>query len=195
MRQTRPLLDLHPEFSVIEWPGFSEYRVENWRLARNGSGKIIRGATTWSWLDPCVPVIFSLAWSKVSSGSLVAYLLIGITLVLFVWSRCNQVLHESVLVFPTLGIQLESHRGHPSLEPLFVSRRFIHASSLEDFVIHEGLRRWDVRYYLAAIKRSSNGGLSIQVAFENILPYFPVLQEVYIGVQNAMFPGPNLQDS
>ena len=73
---------------------------------------------------------------------------------------------ESVLVFPTLGIQLETHRGYPSLEPFFVSRRFIPTSSLENVVIHEGLRRWNVRYFLAAFKRSSSGAISIHVAFE-----------------------------
>ncbi|KAH7889328.1 hypothetical protein F5I97DRAFT_1940721 [Phlebopus sp. FC_14] len=191
MRQTRPLPDTHPEFSVIEWPGFYEYRVENWRLARNGSGRVIRSVTTWSWLDLCVAVFLSLIWPK-ARGNVLAYPFIGISLVILVWSRCNQVLHEAVLVFPTLGIQLETHRGHPSLEPLSVSRRFIHVSSLEDFVIHEGLRRWNVRYYLAAIKRSNNGAITVQVAFENILPYFSVLLEVYRGVQDNVFLHDNL---
>ncbi|KAF9242091.1 hypothetical protein BU15DRAFT_73019 [Melanogaster broomeanus] len=158
MRQTRPLPDTHPEFSVIEWPGFCEYRVENWRLARNGSGKVIRGATAWSWLDPCLPLLLSLVWTW-NPDRLSAFLLVVIVLVWAVWSRCNQVLHESVLVFPAVGIQLETHRGHPSLEPLLDS---------------EG---WNVRYYLAALKRSNKGDISIQVAFENILPYFSVLQE------------------
>jgi len=194
MRQTRPLPDTHPEFSIIECPEFCEYRVENWRLARNGSGSVIRGATAWSWLDPCIPVLLSFVWTR-NRDSLAASLSIALALAFFVWSRCNQVLHESVLVFPTLGIQLETHRGHPSMEPLVVSRRFIHVSSLEDFVIHEGFRRWNVRYYLAAIKRSNQGVISIQVAFENILPYFPVLREVYLGVQEAMFPRPNLEET
>lgn len=109
-------------------------------------------------------------------------LLTGAVLVVALWFRCNQVLYgssresipiycphyfsESVLVFPALGIQLEIHRGHPSLEPFFVSRRFIHTSCLEDCVIHEGLRRWNVRYFLAAFKRPSSGTISIHVAFE-----------------------------
>ncbi|KAI6104377.1 hypothetical protein F5141DRAFT_188233 [Pisolithus sp. B1] len=187
MRSTRPLRDTHPEFLVIEWPTFREYRVENWRLARDGSGRIIRGAVTWTWLDLCLPLFISFLWPKLRGNS-TALASIGVALSVFAWSRCNQVLYESVLVFPTLGIQLESHRGHPSLGSLFVSRRFIHVSCLEDFVIHEGLRRWNVRYFLAAIKRSNNGSISFHVAFENILPYFPVLLEVYTAVQGSIFP-------
>lgn len=187
MRSNRPLLDTHPEFSVIEWPTFHEYRVENWRLARDGSGRIIRGAVTWTWLDLCLPLLISFLWPKLRGNS-TALVSIGVILSIFAWSRCNQVLYESVLVFPALGIQLETHCGHPSLGPLFVSRRFIHVSRLEDFVIHEGLRRWNVRYFLAVIKRSNNGSILFHVAFENILPYFPVLLEVYTGVQCSVFP-------
>lgn len=187
MRQNRPLPDTHPEFSVIEWPSFREYKVENWRLARNGSGRVICNTTTWSWVDPCFPLFVALFWPKIRA-SVVFSILTSAVLVVALWFRCNQVLYESVLVFPTLGIQLETHRGHPSLEPFFVSRRFIHSSCLDDCVIHEGLRRWNVRYFLAAFKRSSSGAISIHVAFENILPYFPVLREVYLGVQDVMFP-------
>jgi len=71
-----------------------------------------------------------------------------------------------VLVFPTHGIQLETHRGYPLLKPFFVSRRFVHASLLEDFIINEGLRRWNVRYYLAAVHRSSADAFAIDVPFE-----------------------------
>jgi hypothetical protein len=73
---------------------------------------------------------------------------------------------ESVLVFPPHGIQLETHRGYPLLKPLFVSRRFIHASHLEDFIINEGLRRWNVRYYLAVVHRGSTDMIAMDVAFE-----------------------------
>lgn len=188
---------------MIEWPTFHEYRVENWRLARDGSGRIIRGTVTWTWLDLCIPLLLSFLWPRVGlfppsscsiinrvqfRGNSTALVSIGVVLSIFAWSRCNQVLYESVLVFPALGIQLETHYGHPSLGPLFVSRRFIHISRLEDFVIHEGLRRWNVRYFLAAIKRSNNGSILFHVAFEKILPYFPVLLEVYTRVQSSVFP-------
>ncbi|KAG2158378.1 uncharacterized protein EDB93DRAFT_1076902 [Suillus bovinus] len=186
MQQTRPLPDCHPELSVIAWPNFREYRVENWRLARDGSGNIIRGATSWGWIDLCLPVVISFIWPRLrDSNTWCAFvvLVVGFT----IYCRCAQVLHESVLVFPAYGIQLETHRGYPLLKPLFVSRRFIHASMLEDFVINEGLRRWNVRYYLAAVHGSTTEKIAVDVAFENILPYFPVLLEVYKGVQELMF--------
>lgn len=66
MQRTRPLPDCHPELSVIEWPNFREYRVENWRLARDGSGNVVRGATSWGWIDLCLPLVISFIWPRVS---------------------------------------------------------------------------------------------------------------------------------
>ncbi|KAI9574113.1 hypothetical protein HD554DRAFT_1053 [Boletus coccyginus] len=224
MRQTRPLPDTHPEFTVLYWPGFTEYRVEHWWIARDGSGRIVRGTCVWSWIDAVVVVIFAvvLAWSGVIGGERllpvprpVLVVGIGITLTYLVWARFTQVLHESLLVFPTLGIQLETHRGHP-LFPLSLAttRHFIPLSALEDVVLHEGFRRWNVRYYLAALKRTRGAcmvheafgafttgtgdrdrdecacGVEVRVAFENVLPYFPVLKVVYLGVQETLFPPP-----
>ena len=109
---------------------------------------------------------------------------------------------ESVVILPSLGIQLETHRGLAG-RSLFVARKFIPWSSLEDFLINEGLRGWNVRYYLVAINRTPQGALQLEVAFEvgrkfvfivsmlifstqNLLPRFPVLLEVYHGVQEAL---------
>ena len=72
---------------------------------------------------------------------------------------------ESVLAIPYLGIQLETHRGLPDI-PLFVSKRFIPSAYLRDFVINEGLRRWNVRYYLAAVEESPSSGIALEVAYE-----------------------------
>ncbi|KAF8552896.1 hypothetical protein OG21DRAFT_1510886 [Imleria badia] len=219
MRQTRPLPDTHPEFTVLYWPGFTECRVEHWRLARDGSGRVVRGTCVWSWVDVCVVVVaVLLAWFEVVRGQGLVpvsrpVLLVGIGTLLtcLVWARFTQVLHESLLVFPTLGIQLETHRGHPLFPTLSTTYHFIPLSALEDVVLHEGFRRWDVRYYLAALKRTrgststsgvstaadaaegvgaSPGGIEVRVAFENILPYFPVLKAVYLGVQETLFPPP-----
>ncbi|KAF8126034.1 hypothetical protein EV363DRAFT_1349578 [Boletus edulis] len=228
MRQTRPLPDTHPELTVLCWPGFTEYRVENWRLARDGSGRVVRGSYAWSWVDVGV-VVLGIVWIQVEVPVLRRVLLagIGIALTCLVWIRFTQVLHESLLVFPTLGIQLETHRGHPFLPSLFITRHLIPLSALEDVIIHEGFRRWNVRFYLAALRRTrglpvacevstaasastatststfraaaattsgtlgtASGRIEVRVAFENILPYFPVLKEVYLGVQETLFPPP-----
>lgn len=111
---------------------------------------------------------------------------------------------ESVIIIPPHGIQLETHFGFPPSYVLSTSKRFIPMSSLQDFVINEGLRRWSVRYYLTAIYRRRSGSYAMQVAYEvslplvilqyalklnqqNILPHFLVLVEVYDGVQNILF--------
>jgi phosphatidylinositol glycan class H protein len=72
---------------------------------------------------------------------------------------------ESVLVLPPYGIQLETHRGLPSL-PFFVSRRFIPLTEVQDVLINEGLRRWDVRYYLAVLCSPRQGEQHLEVAYE-----------------------------
>jgi phosphatidylinositol N-acetylglucosaminyltransferase subunit H len=72
---------------------------------------------------------------------------------------------ESVLVLPPYGIQLETHRGLPSL-PFFVSRRFIPLTEVQDVLINEGLRRWDVRYYLAFLYSPRQGEQRLDVAYE-----------------------------
>jgi len=101
------------------------------------------------------------------------------------YRKCTAVLWESVIVFPPHGIQLETHRGPPSY-PIFVSRKFIPTVFLRDIIINEGLRRWNVRYYLAFMEASSDDMISLAVAYENILPRFPILLEVYRGVKEAL---------
>jgi len=93
---------------------------------------------------------------------------------------------ESVILLPPHGIQFETHRGLFCMS-LATTRRFIPLSTLRDVVINEGLRRWDVRYYLAAIRQNVHGELGLEVAFETLLPHFPVLLDVYRGVQEVLF--------
>jgi len=179
-----PLPDTHPEFTVVRLPGFTEYRVANYWLARDGSGRIVRGTIVWSWVDVGMTVVLALivcAWFEAQGKgghghgpavpALAAmprhmlFLGVGIVLTWLVWTRCNQVLHESLLVFPALCIQLETHRGHPLLPfPISVTRHFIPLSALEDVVIHEGFRRWNVRYYLAALQRHKQPIASVLAA-------------------------------
>lgn len=71
---------------------------------------------------------------------------------------------ESVVVIPPHGVQFETHRGLPSW-PLMTARSFIPMIYLHDFVINEGLHRWNVRFYLTAIKQSGDQ-VSLQVAYE-----------------------------
>jgi len=177
-----------PEFVVIHRPGFTEYRVENWRLARDGSGRVLIGVSTWNWWYSLLPLAVSLVWPRIHDNALA---LVGLFFILtcLLYFKCTQVLFESVVVLPPHGIQLETHRGLPWFSPLVVKRQFIPFASLRDFVIHEGLRKWDVRYYLAAIKLSDSGDFQVHVAFENLLPHFEILLQVYRGVQAVLPDG------
>ncbi|KAH8106748.1 hypothetical protein BXZ70DRAFT_246052 [Cristinia sonorae] len=191
MRRTRPLPDTHPELSILDHPTSREFRVENWRLARDGSKKVLK-FHGWSWLDAFLPVVLAVLWPSIVASTRNA-LVMAVMLALYTYSKCTQVLWESVIAIPSLGIQMETHRGPLLTMPIFVSRHFIPLEHLQDFIINEGLRGWDVRYYIAAVKftPSGGGGTSLRVAYENILPYFPVLLEVYHGVHEAMFNDTN----
>jgi len=183
MRRSQPL-DAHPEFTVLDHASSREFRVENWRLARDGSKRVLK-FYGWSWMDAVLPVLLAALWPKILLTQLRALAML-VVVVVYAYLKCTQVLWESVIAIPSLGIQLETRRGPPSL-PLFASRHFIPLAFLQDFIINEGLRGWDVRYYAAAIKSTPDGGTSLKVAYENILPYFPVLLEVYHGVHEVMF--------
>ena len=104
MRRSWPL-STNPEFSVLECPGYFEYRVENWRLARDGSGRTITRISSLSWLDAILTAALSVTWLKVSFVRL-SLLLISqrrqatdiwlvptvVVILFYIWWKCNQVL-------------------------------------------------------------------------------------------------------
>jgi GPI-GlcNAc transferase complex, PIG-H component len=45
-------------------------------------------------------------------------------------------------------------------------RRFIPLMTIEDVVINEGLKKWDVRHYLATIKQIGPKSSVMEVAYE-----------------------------
>ncbi|KAF9069863.1 hypothetical protein BDP27DRAFT_1293210 [Rhodocollybia butyracea] len=173
MQRLHPL-QTNPEFSILRSASFHEYRVENWHLARDGSGSVVRNASSWSWSYSLLPVIISVLWPK--AGSL-HRIILTLAVILFLWTRCTQVIHESVIVLPEHGIQLETHRGFPPLT-FSISRRFVPHTMLRDVVINEGIKRWDIRYYLVALNEGTTG-IALDVCFPNILPHFPVLIQIY----------------
>ncbi len=73
---------------------------------------------------------------------------------------------ESVILLPPHGIQLESHRGIVGTRPLFSKRRFIPATSIQDVIINEGLRGWNVLYYLVVVKHTNESNCALEVAYE-----------------------------
>ncbi|KAJ7751967.1 hypothetical protein B0H16DRAFT_810967 [Mycena metata] len=129
-----------PEFVILHHPGFTEYRVENWRLARDGSGRILMGVSGWTWQYSLLPLIVSLLWPRVHDNILA---LCGLSLALatLLYFKCTQVLfgtslswgsltslnllhQESVVLIPPHGIQLETHRGLPWFSSFFVTTQF-----------------------------------------------------------------------
>jgi len=132
-------------------------------------------------------ILVGLLWPSVNEN-VALMIATGIVLGLLIYRKITQVLWESVLVLPPYGIQLETHRGLPSL-PFFVSRRFIPLTEVQDVIINEGLRRWDVRYYLAVLYSPRQGEQRLDVAYENMLPRFPVLNKVYHGIHECLQNG------
>lgn len=65
MRRTLPLPQTNPEFSVLDSSSFREYKVENWRLARDGSQRIIKGAKGLTWKFALILAVLSFVWRRV----------------------------------------------------------------------------------------------------------------------------------
>lgn len=77
---------------------------------------------------------------------------------------------ESVTVFPGLGVQVTSTRRR--FFQMRTSTRFVPANQLRSIVIHEGLGKWNVHYYLGIVTGPEQSGNrtkdegKIVVAFE-----------------------------
>ena len=74
---------------------------------------------------------------------------------------------ESILAFPSIGIQLETHRGLSifghSVLSIGVSRDFLPIPAVSDIIINEGLCGWNVCRYLAVL---SAGESQLKVVFQ-----------------------------
>lgn len=76
LQQTQPLPDTHPEFSILLLPGLCEYRVENWSLRRDGSGRWNRSSFHWCWQELLAAPAVSFWWLKVGPRTYALHLLI-----------------------------------------------------------------------------------------------------------------------
>ncbi|RDX56579.1 hypothetical protein OH76DRAFT_1395693 [Lentinus brumalis] len=181
MQRTTPLHD-HPEFCITQHSGWREYRVNAPGSRRPGASRI--ASLGGLWFDAFLVLAFAYHWDKIGV-TLPRVTASAVVISLYLYLRLTRVLWESVVVFPMLGIQLETHRGVAGYS-LLASRKFVPWSCLEDFLINEAIHGWDIRYYLVAVTRTSQDALKLEVAFESILPRFPILLEVYHGVQGAL---------
>ncbi|TDL27385.1 hypothetical protein BD410DRAFT_714188 [Rickenella mellea] len=171
MRQLRD----HPELRIITFNGWTEYRVENWHLSHDGKRREVR-YDSWSWFDASFCCIYIFGKSTT--------VLWGMNSIV---SRCSGIyrLTESVIAVYPHGVQFETQRGLPML-PLFASKKFIPMKDIQDIIINEGLRRWDVKFYLALLVHPLDGESQLHIAYENILPHFSVLFEIYHNLRETV---------
>ncbi|KLO12627.1 hypothetical protein SCHPADRAFT_409348 [Schizopora paradoxa] len=102
-------------------------------------------------------------------------------LTIFWWN--SRVAWESITVYPPNGLQLETCRGLPFFPS--ISRKFVPNVFIRDVLINEALHRWSARYYLALMVNPGDE-YELLVAFKETLPHFPILLEVYQGVQECL---------
>lgn len=76
------------------------------------------------------------------------------------------ILLESVVILPPHGIQLETHRGFLNDWSIHSTKRFIPSARLLDVVINEGIKGWNVLYYLVVVKIDTAQISSLEVAYE-----------------------------
>jgi len=178
-----PFYNSHPEFSVLEGNGFCEYRVGNCRLSYESGHGILQGDPIFTqrdagWLAVPITMCYLIQDIRILISALVFTLI-------HLWLKYNQVLYESIIVIPPHGIQLETHRGYPGLH-VFITRRFIRFNGFQDVVIHEGLKGWDVRFFIAVINISSSGNIILDIAYRNLHPQQNVLLYVYRSMHNHL---------
>ncbi|GMK56029.1 hypothetical protein CspeluHIS016_0210850 [Cutaneotrichosporon spelunceum] len=97
-------------------------------------------------------------------------------------ASCWRVRYQSVTPLAGLGIQLATARGF-GVGPKSTERKFVPLDDISTVIIHEGLRRWNVRYYLGVVKKRGD----IVVAFDAVHPHPEVLRQVYHCVREVLF--------
>ncbi|RSH86627.1 uncharacterized protein EHS24_004898 [Apiotrichum porosum] len=125
-------------------------------------------------------------WDPRVAGGLAA--MAALALVLASTLAARNVLYQSVTPFPGLGIQLATAHGlhlpNGKQVVFSVQRRFIPLDDIETVVVHEGITRWSVRYYLGIVRTR---GRPVVVAYDTVKPRLDVLVHVYHAVREALW--------
>ncbi|KAI5287361.1 hypothetical protein KEM54_006046 [Ascosphaera aggregata] len=90
-------------------------------------------------------------------------------------------IEESILVIRGLGIQTSTS------SPTYFrsdSTRFIPTTQIQDIVIHEAFKGFEVRFYLALIVE---GESEVVVVFPSLLPHRPILEKVWRGSRVCLY--------
>lgn len=95
--------------------------------------------------------------------------------------RCYPIMsdEETLLVMRSIGVQTTT-RG---------TSRFMPIDDIEDIIIHEGFKGFEVRFYLAIVlKDSTNASRSrLEIVFPDTLPRRKFLEQVWVDARRALF--------
>ncbi|KDR81503.1 hypothetical protein GALMADRAFT_276285 [Galerina marginata CBS 339.88] len=185
----------HPELSIIQYPGYQEYRVENQNLALShdtltATFVSLRPLLILLLVAVCFRMVKIQTKQPVPSNSLIIY---SVGIVFLLWttkSTIFKVSYESVVLLPPHGIQLETHRDFSGVRTC--TKRFIPKANLRGAFINEGLKGWNVIYYLAVVKRSNLRGadFGLELVYENILPSHAILLRTFEAILETTLSNP-----
>jgi len=131
-------------------------------------------------------------WSKVWGSSIgilasqvadqYGWLIVGSvsTILMFFVLRRNYT-EESLLVIRGLGVQTSTSSA---MYWSSSATRFIPTTQIQDIIIHEAFKGFQVRFYLAVIVEGETNAL---VVFPNLLPKRMILEEVWRGARNCLY--------
>lgn len=93
----------------------------------------------------------------------------------------NGCVEESLTVLRGLGVQTSSSAATFLQSP---SSQFIPTSAIQDIIIHEAFRGFEVRFYLAIVVK---GEKDVVVVFPSLLPRRAILEEVWRGTRRCLW--------
>ncbi|KAE8159471.1 GPI-GlcNAc transferase complex, PIG-H component-domain-containing protein [Aspergillus tamarii] len=150
---------------------FNIARLRNTFFKQDGS--LVRWSIIWS--SP----LGSLVSRIVDSYSSSVVVLVSAVVIYGVFRKGYT--EESLLVIRGLGIQTSTS----SLTYLSkASTRFIPTTQIQDIVIHEAFKGFEVRFYLAIIV---DGEPEVVVVFPKLLPSRAILEEVWRGSRHCLY--------
>lgn len=88
---------------------------------------------------------------------------------------------ESLLVLQGMGIQTSTSSPYYFVGP---TTTFISTTRIQDLIIHEAFKGFEVKFYLAIIVE---GASEVVVVFPSLLPRLDVLQEVWRGARACLY--------
>jgi len=97
-----------------------------------------------------------------------------------VWAK-NRHTEETLLIIRGLGIQISTSSASRASS---ATTRFIPTAQVQDILIHEAFKGFEVRFYLAVIVEGEEEAV---VVFPKLLPRREVLEEVWKGSREVLF--------